>query len=102
MRILSGIIVILFVLQSAAFAAWYGCAEYTKAQLESLSETELRAALDRNDQLSQEIYEDAAVQSIMDKRIYHFRSRQYLDCIEYNKEIERALKNRFPGSGVAD
>ena len=81
--------------QCNALASWYGCVEYSPEQLAVMSEKELHEALHKNVKQSHEIYDDAAVQSIMDKRIYHFRSQQYLDCVKYTEEIDRAIKRRF-------
>jgi hypothetical protein len=81
--------------QHNIYASWYGCAEYKAKDLEKMSEHELRDVYDKNVKLSDQIYEDAAVQSIFDKRIYNFRSQQYLDCIKYRKEIELVIHKRF-------
>ena len=89
-------IIFIFSCQCSVLASWYGCFEYTTEQLDKMSEKELHEAYDKYVKLSHEIYEDAAVQSIMDKRIYHFRSQQYLDCVKYTEEIDRAIKRRFP------
>jgi len=61
-----------------------------------MAEDDLRAAYVKNAKLTEEIYEDAAVQSIMDKRLYHFRTQQYLDCLKYTEAIDRVIKERFP------
>lgn len=82
--------------QCGVFASWYGCAHYTLQQLDTMSEKDLREAYDKYVKLSQQIYEDAAVQSIIDKRIYHFRSQQYHDCVKYLEEIDHTIKRRFP------
>jgi len=60
-----------------------------------MTEDDLRKAYVKNSRLTEEIYEDAAVQSIMDKRIYHFRTQQYLDCLKYTEAIDRVIKERF-------
>lgn len=78
------------------FASWYGCAEYAQHELEKMTEDDLREAYVKNARLTEEIYEDAAVQSIMDKRLYHFRTQQYLDCLKYTEAIDRLIKERFP------
>ena len=91
------ITVFIFSCHCSVLASWYGCAEYTNEQLDSMSEKELHEAHDKYVKLSNEIYEDAAVQSIMDKRVYHFRSQQYLDCVKYTEELDRTIKRRFPG-----
>jgi len=98
MKILSFFFIVTLFIQYDVSASWYGCPQYKNHELENMSENELRDAKDKNIKLSEEIYEDAAVQSILDKRIYHFRSQQYMDCIKYIEEIDRIIKKRFPES----
>jgi hypothetical protein len=93
MKILLLTISFVFSLQCSISASWYGCAEYTPQELEKMSEDDLMEVLSKNIELSKEIYEDAAVKSILDKKMYKFRSQQYADCIKYNQEIEFFLKN---------
>ena len=95
MKIFLLTIAVLVSLQCNIYASWYGCAEYTAHELESMSENELREVFNKNLKLSDEIYEDAAVKSILDKRMYHFRSQQYMDCIEYRKEIEFFIQKKI-------
>jgi len=95
-------IIVMLSLQGNANAFWYGCAEYTEEQLEGMTEQELKEAYDENARLSELLYEDAAVQSILDKRLYHTRSQQYLDCQRYLRAMDQFIQIKFPQAPPPD
>jgi hypothetical protein len=84
-----------------AEASWYGCASYENAELESMELTEIIDLRKKNSDLAEKIYEDAAVQSILDKRLSDFRYMQYRECVEQVKAIDAVIdrKLRMPVLG---
>lgn len=67
-----------------------------------MSFDEIKEALDKNHQLAKGIYEDAAVQSIMDRKLSEFRYGQYQECIEYNKKMELFVEKKARETTLVD
>jgi len=82
-------------------ASWYGCASYENAELESMELTEIIDLRKKNSDLAEKIYEDAAVQAVLDKKLSDFKYMQYRECVEQITEIDaviaRKLSRQAPG-----
>lgn len=83
---------------SNALASWYGCAPYESEELVSMQLAELRELRRKNSELAEEIYEDAAVQSVLDKRLSDFRYMQYRECVEHIMIIDGVIDTKLSGS----
>ena len=76
-------------------ASWYGCASYENAELESMELTEIIDLRKKNSDLAEKIYEDAAVQAVLDKKLSDFRYMQYRECVDQIAEIDACIDRKL-------
>jgi len=76
-------------------ASWYGCASYEREEIENMNLVEINELRKKYVVLAEKIYEDAAVQSVLDKRLSEFRYIQYRECVAEIMVIDAVIRRKI-------